>query len=119
MKDGVKPYLRGRSRTTVVIITSILGIALAQPAPSLGSGCKAVHVQGNVVPVSVHKMHCSRARRIARRFVLRNRKPKGWRATNQAGCEWILFPSRYDLDSPRFFSGAQYLTTVRQQGCSD
>ena len=87
-------------RTGVIVAVLCFGLALVPAAGGAGGGaefreCRTVgDGDGNRELVSASEIGCNRARKLARKFIRKDKVRRGWEATNPAGCEWLMFKER-------------------------
>lgn len=104
-----------------------VGVALA-PAAGAGDrggagfiGCRSVgDGDGNREQVKASELSCKRARKLARKFIRKDKVRRGWEVTNPAGCEYLMFKQR-DADEfgpiPSPTPGAPLIFFTKTAGC--
>jgi hypothetical protein len=111
-------------------LVAILGLAvLALPAAGGAHrggaefrGCKSVgDGNGNRELVEASEIGCQRARKLAKKFIREDKLRDGWKATNPAGCEWLMFKKRdaeeFDGPVPQPVPGAPLIFFTKTAGC--
>jgi hypothetical protein len=88
----------------VSLIAALLcsGLLLAQDAgaerarggASFESGGTVGNGAGGSEKVKASEIRCKRAKRLARKFIRKDQIRRGWKVTNPAGCEFLMFRKR-------------------------
>ena len=114
-------------RLITLIALMTLGVLLA-PAGATAHhggaqfvGCKSVgDGNGNRELVKASEIRCNRARKLARKFIRKDKLRHGWDVTNPAGCEYLMFKER-DADEfgpvPSPTPGAPLVFFTKTAGC--
>jgi hypothetical protein len=79
---------------TVAAALALVGLSDAVAMPSPARSCAGFKLDGMQSGVRATSIGCRKARRIAKRFATTRALPRGWDASNPAGCEWLLFRKR-------------------------
>jgi hypothetical protein len=114
-------------RAGILVALLCLGLALVPTAGGAGGvadfrECRSVgDGDGNRELVSASEIRCNRARKLARKFIRKDKLRRGWEATNPAGCEWLMFKERdadeFDEPVPQPIPGAPLIFFTKTAGC--
>jgi hypothetical protein len=116
--------------TAVSLIAALLcgGLLLAEDAEAErargGASFKSCGTVGNGAggseKVKASEIRCKRAKRLARKFIRKDRIRRGWKVTNPAGCEFLMFRKR-DADEfgvvPEPKPGVPLIFFTKTPGC--
>ena len=116
------------SRRLIALIAVLsLGVLLAPAGAGAHRGgaqfvgCKSVgDGNGNREQVEASEISCKRARKLARKFIRKDKIRHGWEVTNPAGCEFLMFKEK-DADEfgpvPSPVPGAPLIFFTKTAGC--
>ncbi len=125
--DSRQPALRCAA---VALIAALLcgGLLLAQGAgaasarggASFDSCGRVGNGAGGSEKVKASEIRCKRAKRLARKFIRKGQIRRGWKVTNPAGCEFLMFRKR-DADEfgtvPEPKPGVPLIFFTKTVGC--
>jgi hypothetical protein len=114
--------LRGPHGLALLLAAAVAGLLGAPDASAEAKKtCQKVTAGVERAPVYATHIACRRARRIVRRFVARDRLPRGWTSLNPAGCEHVIFRRRdrepIMRNGYRAPPGVPLVATIRMRGC--
>ena len=91
-----------------------LGGASFESCGTVGNGA------GGSEKVKASEIRCKRAKRLARKFIRKDQIRRGWKVTNPAGCEFLMFRKR-DADEfgaiPEPKAGVPLIFFTKTPGC--
>ena len=91
-----------------------LGGASFESCGTVGNGA------GGSEKVKASEIRCKRAKRLARKFIRKDQIRRGWKVTNPAGCEFLMFRKR-DADEfgvvPQPKPGVPLIFFTKTPGC--